>query len=426
MMVMKQSKQITFVLIFISILMFLGSCEEKHVVPHEPEMYAIAVTDDGNGVLVATVDGKEVAAAEEGDVVTLTATPAGACTFKQYVVEKGDVVLADSTVSVTTFTMPAEDVGIKAEFYIPGEKFGIEMVKIPAGTFMMGSLEDEPDRGSDETQHEVTLTNSFWMGKYEVTNAQYAEFLNAKGVVGTPDITHPYFLNGGVIFTAAVCDWGENDGQVLVYDGSSEPSFATVNWGINWDESAGEWKPAEGYEDYPVVWVSWYGAVEYAAWVGGSLPTEAQWEYAARGGQSESLPFGIGDGTKLVPGMANFDLFSCYDLAEQGSYMNDDMSLNLGMTSPVGSYASYTNGYGLYDMHGNVSEWCMDLYDRENPDYGSDPVTDPQGPATGTWHIMRGGNWFYQASFARSACRQFDAPDNPYLYIGFRVVIVEK
>lgn len=135
----------------------------------------------------------------------------------------------------------------------------------------MGTPVSEPARGDDELQHEVTISKDFYIGKYEVTNAEYAEFLNDTGVPGTGQF-----------------DTGEYGTQQLVLPDE---------WGVLYED--GRWIPAEDLENSPVVMVTWYGANEYAEWAGGFLPTEAQWEYACRGGQKESLPFGIGDGTVL-------------------------------------------------------------------------------------------------------------------------------
>ncbi|GHV57000.1 hypothetical protein FACS1894182_04770 [Bacteroidia bacterium] len=285
---------------------------------------------------------------------------------------------------------------------------GIEAVAIPKGTFMMGSPSTEPNRYSDETQHQVTLTKDFYMSKYQVTNAQYAAFLNANNI-------------------GSDGKWasGSYPSQRLV-----SASSGSYNWGLNWDSGNSKWVPASGYDNHPVIYVTWYGADEYARWAGGSLPTEAQWEYACRGDypnkatEVNTLPFGIGTGRKLTGDMANFRATYPYDLdnTSPGSY-NDasQSSLYKGGTTAVGSYP-YANNYGLYDMHGNVFEWCGDWY---GSNYGSDPVTDPKGSATGSYRVLRGGYWNYDAQICRSAYRNDDFPDYASSsYIGFRVVFV--
>ncbi|GHT38026.1 hypothetical protein FACS189435_4230 [Bacteroidia bacterium] len=298
-----------------------------------------------------------------------------------------------------------------AERYTAQLPADLHTVFIPRGTFTMGSPDTEPNRVSTETQHQVTLTKDFYMSKYQVTNAQYAAFLNAN-TIGSDG------------------KWasGAYPAEILI-KASNVESSGNYNWGLNWDGGNSKWVPASGYDNHPVIYVTWYGADEYARWAGGSLPTEAQWEYACRGDYPakatgvNTLPFGIGTGRKLTGDMANFDATYPYDLehAPSGSY-NDasQSSLYKGGTTAVGSYP-YANNYGLYDMHGNVFEWCGDWY---GSNYGSDPVTDPKGSATGSDRVLRGGDWYGRAQNCRSAYRYYVYPDLAYYHIGFRVVFV--
>lgn len=272
------------------------------------------------------------------------------------------------------------------------KKFPFEVVLIPAGTFIMGSPEDQPNRDADEPQHEVTISKNFYMGKYEVTNTQYAEFLNDIGV--------PY--NG-------IFDTHSNGKQMLVHNDE---------WGVQWDNV--KWIPTPGRENCPVVAVTWYGADEYARWAGGSLPTEAQWEYACLGGQEGGLPFGIGDGTKMTYDMANFRGQRAYDLAKGGEYDDPQVPQFHNMPVDVGSYA-YSNGYGLFDMHGNVCEWCYDWKE----DYPTGPVTDPSGPSKPNdihSKIIRGGCYLSSSKFLRTASRDHMYVTGLDMIIGFRVV----
>lgn len=285
----------------------------------------------------------------------------------------------------------------------------ISTVHIPAGTFLMGSsdgsnIDDgngsglntttkEPGR-SGETQHRVTLSRDFWMSKYQITNAQYAEFLNAAGI-------------------------GE-DGK---WSGGAYPDHALFSYPISGlIYNGGQWKSISGKDSFPVVNVTWYGAAEYARWVGGSLPTEAQWEYACRGGQTESLPFGVGDGKSLYADMANFNGEHPYELpgGHISNYTGTRPTTYLGYVCAVGSYAP--NGYGLYDMHGNAWEWCSDWHD----DYGTLPVTDPTGPDQGSYRVLRGGSWGDVASMCRSASRYYGNPVSAASNFGFRVIFPEK
>jgi len=251
---------------------------------------------------------------------------------------------------------------------------------IPAGTFTMGSPFSEVDRYSDEGQHTVTLS-AFRMSKYEITNAQYAAFLNAKSI-------------------------GSNG----LYEAGAYPTHALIyehnSWGLTY--SGSEWIPVTGYETSPVINVTWYGATEFATYLGGALPTEAQWEYACRGGTA--TPFSTGN--YLTNLQAN------YNWAYPYNGITNTVTTYPGKTQPVGSYAP--NAYGLYDMHGNVWEWCSDWYGA----YPTTAQTNPTGPATGSYRVIRGGGCYDSAQDCRSADRRNYYPSVNYYALGFRVVFV--
>ena len=251
--------------------------------------------------------------------------------------------------------------------YKPGDGM-METVLIKAGTFTMGSPTTETDRCNDETQHQVTLTQDFYMGKYEVTNAQFCEFLNDKGIGSNGKYT--------------TADYGS---QTLIY---------TNSWGVKYSD--GKWAPQSGYDNYPVNDVTWYGANEYAKWIGGALPTEAQWEYACRAGSTNAYCFGD-----------DSDSLGDYAWYEDNSGSK---------THPVGQ--KKPNAWGLYDMHGNVWEWCADWY---GDSYSTTAVTDPTGPTSGSIRVMHGGSWNSSASDCRSAFRGYNNPDSCYINFGFRV-----
>ena len=252
---------------------------------------------------------------------------------------------------------------------------------IPAGTFTMGSPTTEPMRGDDEVQHQVTLS-AFRMSTYEITNAQYATFLNANGIGA----------NG--LYVA-----GAYPTQTLIYSNSSR--------GLNW--SGTQWQPVAGKDNFPVFDVTWYGAVEFATYAGGRLPTEAEWEYACRAGTT--TPFNTGNCLDYT--QANYDWGYPY-----GGCSNANTNYP-GQTQAVDSYAP--NAFGLYNMHGNVWEWCSDWYG----DYGTAAQTNPTGPSTGSARVFRGGNLDDGAQYCRSAFRGWDDPGSYFIgYIGFRLAFL--
>lgn len=258
-----------------------------------------------------------------------------------------------------------------------------ETVLIPAGTFTMGSPTSEVSRYNDETQHEVTLS-AFRMSKYEITTAQFAGFLNAKGIGSDGKYASGAYPTQELFYSEV--------------DGLQSGLIYTNN----------QWIPASGYENNPIVFVTWYGATEYATYIGGSLPTEAQWEYVCRAGTT--TPFNTG--SCLTNLQANYDWGYPY------STCTNSNTTEPGKTQPVGTYAP--NGYGLYDMHGNVWEWCADWYGT----YPTAAQTNPTGPSTGSYRVIRGGSWSFNAPRCRSANRDRSYPDGDYGGIGFRVVFV--
>ena len=258
---------------------------------------------------------------------------------------------------------------------------GITTVLIPGGTFTMGSPLTEVDRNTDETQYQVTLSD-FRMSKYEITNTQFAAFLNAKSIGS----------NG--IWAA-----GAYPTLVLIY-----ASSGSYDWGLHY--TGNQWVPVTGYENHPVINVSWYGATEFANYAGGSLPTEAEWEYACRG--NTTTPFNTGN--CLSNTQANYNWEYPYNTCA------NTITSYPGTSQAVGTYPA--NAFGLNDMHGNVWEWCSDWYGT----YPNTAQNNPTGATTGAARVIRGGSWNYLARNCRSAIRSINYPINDYFNLGFRVV----
>jgi formylglycine-generating enzyme required for sulfatase activity len=246
----------------------------------------------------------------------------------------------------------------------------ISTVQIPAGTFTMGSPVTEKNRGSNEIQHQVTLS-AFQMSKYEITNAQYAAFLNGRNI-GVNGLNIP----------------GGNPTQRLIHEGSHRDNY----WDLFYAGS--KWMGAPGYENYPVSSVTWYGATEFATYVDGRLPTEAEWEYACRA--TTTTPFNTGE--CLTDVQASYNWYSPY------SNCTNTNPNSFGLKE-VGTYPA--NAFGLHDMHGNVLEWCSDIkgYDKDKRE-------------------IRGGNWSSPAEYCRYACKSSGTPDFYSGGTGFRIVFV--
>lgn len=257
----------------------------------------------------------------------------------------------------------------------------VDLVNIPAGTFIMGSPTTESDRKDNETLHEVILS-AFKMSKYEITNAQYAEFLNAKNI------------GSDGIYAA-----GMYPTQHLIYASSSSNDF-----GLHY--SGGKWLPAVGFDSHPVINVTWYGATEFAKYAGGRLPTESEWEYACRAGST--TPFNTGDCLS--------DLQAKYDWKYPYKSCTN-IKTDMWRTAVVGSFPA--NAWGLYDMHGNVWEWCSDWLGT----YPTSIQTNPTGAVTGTYRVPRGGGNSNVAHRCRSANRGEYTPDYYSFTIGIRLVV---
>jgi formylglycine-generating enzyme required for sulfatase activity len=242
------------------------------------------------------------------------------------------------------------------------QKDGMLMVYVPAGEFLMGSTDADKDAESNEKpQHKVYL-DAYWIDQTPLTNAIYARFLNEPG----------------------------NQEQEIVR--WYEPDYGRIK------QDGKVWRVENGFEQHPVVSVTWYGARAYAGWVGAQLPTEAQWEKAARGTDGRQYPWG-----NQVPDKT---------LANLNDYV--------GNTTAVGSYPSGASPYGALDMAGNVWEWVADWYGETNYSIRS-TWRNPTGPESGALRVLRGGSWYNDLRYARCAFRSWDYPGDRNRDFGFRL-----
>jgi formylglycine-generating enzyme required for sulfatase activity len=294
------------------------------------------------------------------------------------------------------------------------------MVDIPGGTFVMGNNDGAED---EKPAHEVTLAG-FQMDKTEVTNGQFAAFVKATGYVTVaerkpdakryPNADPKLLVPGSAMFVS-----------VDIPTTGWEQQYAHPPWwkyvpGANWRHPAGPGSDIKGKKNYPVVHIAWEDAAAYAKWAGKRLPTEAEWEYAARGGLK---------GQEYCWGKAKQDQDGTwYANTFQGKFPGQDTGADgYTGTAPVASFKP--NGYGLYDMSGNVWEWCADNYAADY--YAHAPKENPKGPETGEVEndlpvkVRRGGSFLCADEYCRRyvpSARDKNPIDSGASHTGFRCV----
>ncbi len=305
------------------------------------------------------------------------------------------------------------------------------MVLIPGGEYLMGS--DKSESYTNEKPVHRVVVSSFFMDKYEVTNQQFLQFVNETGYTTTaekkinwdemmsqlrPGTSRPpdsLLEPGSLIFKASSYPISLND----------ESSWWEWEKGASWKHPSGKNSSINEIMDHPVVHISWDDAVAYAQWAGKRLPTEAEWEWAARGKKTDAIyPWG-NESINETPMKANFwQGHFPYKNTEQDGYH---------LTAPVGSFIS--NEYGLFDMSGNVWEWCSDFYHINSYSYDKEKgiCINPKGPKTSydpsepfaIKKILRGGSFLCNDSYCsgyRVSRRMSSSKDTGLMHTGFRCV----
>ncbi len=292
----------------------------------------------------------------------------------------------------------------------------MELVLIPSGEFMMGSgelaeetaaffkknygmhfetaeLAEEFNRLQDEhPQHRVRITKPFYLGTYNVTRGQFRQFVKDTGYKTDAE------KHGQA--------WGWDRGQKDFYPNEK---YSWRNTGF------------EQTDEHPVANVSWNDAVAFCQWLSKKegktyrLPTEAEWEYACRAGTTTR--YYSGDDPEMLAKVANVANATAKAQFPDWKYT---IKANDGyvFTAPVGQFKP--NAFGLYDMHGNASQWCADWYGGGDY-YGKSPANDPTGAVAGIGRVVRGGSWNDRSVYTRSAFRGNGDPDRPRINAGFRV-----
>lgn len=305
------------------------------------------------------------------------------------------------------------------------------MAWIPGGQFTMGS--DDPMAWEEEKPAHQAKVHGFWMDKTEVTNAEFARFVAATHYItdaekapkledimqqvppGTPPPDPKDLVAGGLVF------------QPTAVPVSTDDISQWWHWqpGADWQHPEGPQSDIKGREQHPVVMISWNDAQAYCAWAGKRLPTEAEWEFAARGGL---------DKKNYVWGDSSPNDSTVYANTWQGHFPDNNTGKDGFLrTAPVKTFTA--NGYGLYDMAGNVWEWCNDWYDKmlyqtyeegqvqENPQ-GPAGSRDPAQPYT-PLRVQKGGSFLCHDSYCqryRPSARQSSSPETGMSHVGFRCV----
>ena len=281
------------------------------------------------------------------------------CVYEPAPVSAAPSIAPDESLPVAGTTRVADDPG--------GD--GNTQVYVPAGSFRMGS---EDGNNDERPIHEVEL-DAFWLGRTEVSNARFAAFVDDVGYQ-----------------TAA-----EDQGWGYLFDGGN---WDVVN-GADWRHPLGPGSDINGLDEHPVVLISRADAAAFCDWAGGRLPTEAEWEYAARGPENRLWAWG----NEFLPDRVNYCDHDC-----SASWVDLDVDDGYTYTAPVESYPNGASWAGALNMTGNVWEWVADWYAADY--YGRSPTTNPPGPDNGERGILRGGSWVFEPRRVRTTDRNSTDP----------------
>lgn len=329
------------------------------------EVIQTAIAESGEADQQILISTAEALAVQIGEAQTLTPTPLEIEPTEATRVLTGTPITELTTVSDETWSPPtAASLGDRMTRPIDEQS----VIYVPSGEFEMGYADD---LGTGRQEHLLPFTQSvegFWLDRFEITNEQYAKFLTE-----TESPSRQWFD----IFA---------------------PSFQI-------ERSGDVYLPIEGMENHPVVEVSWDGALAYCEWVGGSLPTESEWEYAARGEQGWLFPWGNDD---------NRTFFNHCDAQCPESYADFNGNDGFATTAPVGSYEEGESWVGAMDLAGNVAEWTL---------YGFWKYDEPEKSTSGFHKVVRGGSWKNSWQQSYSIIRNYPAAHERDAFVGFRCVM---
>jgi len=299
--------------------------------------------------------------------ITSTRSPGLIQTLELYATASLSIVDLPTPSRIVTNTFIAPSLPARIE-----DNQNVPMALVTAGEFQMGSAKSDQHAESDEGPYRNVYLDTYYIDLYETTNAMFARFVEATGYR-----TDAEKENSGWIINLLSMEWEETEG-------------------VDWQHPNGPFSTVEVQQNHPVVQISWNDAIAFCRWRGARLPTEAEWEKAARGGLEGALyPWG-----NEAPDCSRANFKGCS-----------------GDTESVGSFSP--NQYGLYDMAGNVWEWAFDWYQIN---YNISSISNPTGPENGSGHVLRGGSWSDIELDLRVANRGANYPDSRLAVYGFRCV----